>query len=92
MPVTTADRRAFDQFLEHTRRDVFSMYEAVRAVQRGDGPVTERLDALNELAAKAWDVYAAIAELNAAVWFPEEVPSMAARERVPELRPLVPIA
>ena len=92
MPVTTDDRRAFDRFLEQTRCDVFAMYEAVRAVQRGDGPMTERLDALNDVAATAWDVYAAIAELNAAVWFPQEAASRDAVHAAIDVRPLVPVA
>lgn len=66
---TAESRRAFYSFLEQLRLQTFSMYEALREVEKApDGEMDRRMAKLGEVGSTAAGIFAEIEQLFAAVW------------------------
>ena len=82
---STGCRQDFDRFVNHLRRDTFSMYELLREVQRSrDDEMPQALLDLAAVGSKAANIVAEIEALCAAVWY---APVGADDVALPDLEP-----
>lgn len=84
----SACRKDFDRFVEHLRRDTFSMYELLREAQRsGDDEMAQAMNDLATAGSKAANIFAEIEALCAAVWQqPDDARQAAPAPAEPERR------